>query len=211
MAKQKPYHFLDNAAPYTVTVGKQEIDLGELYRKKLGYVALPYPEGGIPDPRNLIPFGKYIGKGGKTMLGQPIRMPVRLRIPKQGEEWIQLPNEPIVSFENDFIIEKTSLNRGKKRGSVKEIINEDDWYLSLTGLIINEKNADYPNDTLSDMRRLFSYPGALQIDSPITKLLGITLVVRQKWTLPRTQDTILKVQDYTVTFLSDEDFELELK
>lgn len=189
------------------------IDIKAEFIKRFGYVAKPFPIGGIPDPKNLIPGGSFIGsdKDKLSMLGQKIFLPVRLKIPEEGEDWIQLPNEPIMSIENNMIVEKTSVTRGNGRGSVKEIINMDDYIVRLDGLIINEEEKAYPSAIISDIRKLMEYPGALQIDSELTRLYNITLVVRQSYNAPRDNSDKLRVQKYSIEFISDEDFELELQ
>ncbi len=190
-----------------------DINIRNEYLKRFGYFAPPFPAAGVPDPRNLIPGGSFIGsdKDKLSMLGQKIMLPVRLRIPLEGEEWIQLPNEPIMSINSTMEVERTRVSRGNKRGTVKEIINLDDYVINLDGLIINETEKAYPDDIISDMRRLMEHPGSLEIDSHITRLYNITLVVRSQYAAPRQDSDKLRVQRYNMQFWSDEEFELELQ
>lgn len=175
-----------------------------------GPVAPPYPDGGIPDPKNRIPVRKLSGKfNRKSMLGQLLLMPVKFKIPKAGEEWYQLPNEPVMSidFTNELVV--TKLNRGKRRGNLVEMININNYRLSISGICINQDSNDYPEADISQFRKFIEYTGAIQIDSLITRLFNITFCTMEAGSIHRQPDTNFREAPYSLTLMSDEDFDLE--
>jgi hypothetical protein len=200
-----------------------EFNLNELYQKTYGYVGPPYPTAGIPDPRNLLPIkdfrqldlgiskrktGKVTGSSDKgSMLGAELRMPCKIRIP--GGEWFQLPNEPIVSLEMSKDIVLTSLNRGKKRFTVKEEINLDDYKITIRGIAYNDQDDDYPNE-IRLLRRHMEHPGALEINCYMCEIFNISLITVNRFNVPRTEGMPFRMQTYDITALSDDDFEKEL-
>lgn len=184
-------------------------NLNELYKKAFGYVAPPFPLGGIPDPKNLLPVRKLNGLfDTSTMLGAELRMPCAFRIP--GEELWQLPNEPIISLRGKVDSRKTTLNRGKKHGTVKEIINLDDYVIKIQGIIYNEDEDDYPEEQVAMLRKHLEYPGAFGIENLITRIWNITLCTVDDFDIPRDPEKAFREQHYEIVLSSDEDFELEL-
>lgn len=186
-----------------------EFDINELYQRRFGFVAPPFPQGGIPDPKNLIPFKKLSGLFNRdSMLGAELRMPMALTIP--GREKYQFPNEPIISLRGANDVAITTLNRGGKRGNVKELINLEDYKINIRGLIYNQEANDYPEQIVSSIREILEHPGSLQMDCLFTRLFNISLVTVLDFSFPREEETAFRIQEYEINLISDEDFELEL-
>lgn len=206
-----------------------EFSLNDLYRKAFGYVAPPFPLGGVPDPTNLLPvrdvgavFGikkdpKSEEPEGKvygifkdlSMLGQVFKLPTALRI-IGSKEWFKLPNEPIVSISGGNDIITTVLNRGKKRGTVKEYSNLQDYEITIRGIAYNEDADDFPEKILQQLRQHVEVGEAIEINNALCRVLNINLVCIESFDLPGNEQLPFRARAYEIRAKSDEDFELEL-
>jgi hypothetical protein len=144
-----------------------------------------------------------------SMLGAEIRMPMALKIPGTQNELFQLPNEPIVSIRGGKETVITSLNRGGKRGTVKEEVNLNDYEIAIRGLAINEQENDYPDQIIRQIRTLTEHPGSLEVVGFLFELFRINLVTVQDFYYPRDERMPIRVQAYEIKFISDEDFEID--
>jgi hypothetical protein len=207
-----------------------EFNLNDLYRKAFGYVAPPFPIGGAYDLRNLSPIRnpsevftldasknqkepegkKYSIFNDEAMLGGSFKMPVGFRIPGK-EQWWKLPNEPIVSLSGSNDIEITVLNRGKKRGTVKEYLNLEDYHITIRGIAINEGDDDFPEKFFQELRDYTENGNAIEISCDFTRMHNITLCCLQKWDFPGNEQLPFRARAYEIRALSDENFELELQ
>jgi len=138
----------------------------------------------------------------KGMLGNEYFMPMKIN------DW-QLPNEPLVRITGGKKINKTSPNRGKMRGTVKEEWSLKDYKIRVRGFIVNEEAYDYPKELVRRMRQLVEKSGALSITSEYTSIWGIDQVMIEQWDFPEGQGQP-DVQPYTLTLISDQEFSLEL-
>lgn len=144
-----------------------------------------------------------------SFLGTPLAMPVKIN-------GIQLPNEPLVTITGSKKIVRTSLtgaNREgtvQRRGSVKELINVDDYQIKIVGRIVNENDPDrYPEEILAKIRTIYEARRALVIESKLTQIFNISRIAISKLSLPG-EAGMLNSQRYEITGFSDEDFETDL-
>lgn len=119
----------------------------------------------------------------------------------------QLPLEPYLSISASKRIVKTSLAGNTRRGSVKEIINTDDYVITLRGVLLNEVSDNYPFDEVERLKDLFEVNQAVPIINAITKTLAIENVVLTGWKIPE-MIGIPNAQAYEINMISDEDFVL---
>ncbi len=135
--------------------------------------------------------------------GKPIFMPVKI-----GD--FVLPNEPSISFVSRKNIVSTPLTGSTRRGTVKELINIEDWVITIRGIAINFDSKNfYPEDQVKGLNDLYNKNEALPIQCALTSLLGIYRVVIREFQLPEMVG-IQHAQAYQFVLESDEDFILEL-
>lgn len=205
------------------------INLYDLYKKAFSTVAPPFPAGGAYDLTNLLavrdvgalfnipvnskdlpPEGKvYSQFNEKSMLGTSFRMPVGFRIPGK-KDWWKLPNEPIVSMSGGNDIEVTTLNRGTKRGTVKEYLNLEDYTITIRGIAINEEKDDYPEKFFQELRDYTEAGKAVEISCIMTRIHNINLACVQNMNYEGNAALPFRARAYELKVLSDENFELEL-
>ena len=195
----------------------KEYDINNLYQLAFGYVAPPYPWGGVPDPANLIPLRSYV-LGGKAQNQEAIRMATVLSIP--GFTY-PLPNEPIIQIDGgrEVVVGMpygmTMSNAGgvsvnSNRGSTKEIPAYKDWSITIEGLIVNLDEDDYPEEELKQLQQILEYNGPITIQNDACRTKGITQVVALDWSFPREAGEGVRYQRYRIDLLSDNDYELEI-
>lgn len=143
---------------------------------------------------NGVPLRQKINVGGSTIY---VFMPVTL-----GGVEIKTP---IVSIDSSKNIIKTDLASGN--GSVKELVNINDYNITITGAIIGEK--DYPVNEVQELVNLYNRNEALDISNALTELVmpSGTKVVITNLSLPTVQG-FEHVQPFTMNLQSDFDFSL---
>ncbi|MDN3621348.1 DUF6046 domain-containing protein [Polaribacter undariae] len=120
----------------------------------------------------------------------------------------QFPYECVVELNQPSIIEETYL-KGRRSGSVKEIIGLDDFYITIRGFIINYETSNYPTDVVNQFIKLISTPAALNIESPFLSLFDINEMVIFDRNIPQIEGS-LHYQPFTLMCKSNIPYTLEV-
>lgn len=140
-----------------------------------------------------------------SLLGTPIYEIITLAA--EGKEYT-LPNAPLVDILQSKRIEKTYM--AGRDGSVKEFIYEDDFVITIRGIIINPDSADLqPIDEIEELYSFFKFNKSLQVDSALLNALGIFNIVVESLELPDVQGAPA-IQPFVLNCLSDIPFEIEV-
>ena len=139
-------------------------------------------------------------------LGVPMQMPVRLKLEvPDAEEWL-LPIEPMVSVTGQNIITRRRVNKGRVKGSIKERWTEDDYSVTIEGILMGS-DGNYPTADVAKMRK-FCEAGRVFILNPLLEIFGISHMVIEKWDIPFTSGN--ENQNYTLSGYSDDIYKLLL-
>ena len=139
-------------------------------------------------------------------LGVPMLLPMRLKLEEAGaEEWL-LPMEPMVSLTGQNIITRRHVNKGRVRGSIKERWAQDDYSITVEGILMG-MDGKYPEE---DVARLRSFCEAAHVEvlNPLLEIFGISHMVIESWDIPFTSGTAN--QNYTLKAQSDDIYKLLL-
>lgn len=123
----------------------------------------------------------------------------------------RLPALVVGSFSREKLIQITDLGSG--RGSVKEVDGHSDWRIELVGIVVPEKN--HPEgittymDMLQHMTQWDSLMSSIEVSSDLLTALGIYKVVIKSIGFAQ-QEGVEDNADFTMSLLSDEDFEIEI-
>lgn len=156
-------------------------DIPRLLLSYVGYKGLPYPGAFLgmlaskavtPDSYELgstAPvFKEFTDKGTRLYkrdhLGRWYFMPVTFKT-DAGE--VEFPQAVISITGKKTIVETHMVGR---KGSVKELINVDDYKVSLAGFI-QSTDGSYPEDEIVKMKELFNVNQAIELVSAITDLI----------------------------------------
>ncbi|NME69005.1 DUF6046 domain-containing protein [Flammeovirga aprica] len=150
-------------------------------------------------------------KNGETRISEifdtELYMPVKL----DGED---LPLEPIITISSRKVIKRTGINRSKKRGTVKELFMEDDYVISIQGLLMDNTNSGFepaykvmskrfPEQSFKTLRAICEKQQAVKIESMVTSLLNIEYIAIETYSFPGQKGTPDR-QAYTIKGYSDQ-------
>lgn len=186
----------------------QGINLIQLYQQVFGYTGIP-----VPRPINTNVFlqeetghighlewgAQYSDLSGS--LGTPLFMPCKL-------DNLWLPNEPMITVSGQNTIVKTVLTGVK--GSVKELINTDDYTIKIQGVIVNENSNDLPEDSIRAIRSICEKRESVAINNRLLTLFDIHLVAIESFSFPSIEGQ-QDAQAYEITCISDWPLDLILK
>jgi hypothetical protein len=139
-------------------------------------------------------------------LGRPMTAPLRLQKEESGAtEWL-LPMEPMISINGQNILTRRKVNKGKIRGSIKERWAQDDYTVTIEGILMSN-DGSYPKDDIAKLRS-FCEAGHIKVLSPLLEIFDISQIAIESWQIPFTSG--LTNQNYTITAYSDDIYKLLL-
>lgn len=139
-------------------------------------------------------------------LGVPMQLPMRLRLEEAGaEEWL-VPMEPMVSLTGQNIITRRHVNKGRVRGSIKERWAQDDYSITVEGVLMG-LDGKYPEEDVARLRT-FCEAAHVEVLNPLLETFGISHMVIESWDVPFTSGTAN--QNYTLKARSDDIYKLLL-
>lgn len=138
---------------------------------------------------------------GLSMLGTPVYSYIRL---KSVEREIYLSEVILVVAQQKHIVKTPLVGRN---GTVKEIINEGDYAISIEAKLVGPKNA-LDRGQIANLIELLKTNEALEVESPFLQLFDITDIVVEDYYLPEGGN--LNEQPFRISAISDEPYELIL-
>ncbi len=138
--------------------------------------------------------------------GIAMTMPLRLKIDEEGaEEWL-LPYEPTLTVRCEHILKHRYVNKGKVRGSIKERWTQNNYEITIEGMLTGE-DGEYPTEDVETLRR-HCESAKLSVLHPLLEVLDISHLVVERWTLPHTEGKAH--QSYRIEACSDDIYKLLL-
>lgn len=139
-------------------------------------------------------------------LGIPMTMPLSLKLEEPGaREWL-LPLEPMISLTGRHIIKRRQVNKGLIRGSIKERWAQDDYEITIEGLLMGT-DGRYPEADVARLK-IFCEAASVTALSPLLEVFGISRLVIESWEMPFTAGAAN--QNYTIKAYSDDIYKLLL-
>lgn len=139
-------------------------------------------------------------------LGVPMRFPLEIRA--DGGEWWLLPFEPLISLTGQNVIIRRQVSKGKVRGSIKERWTQDDYQVSIEGILMNTDSKDYPSADVQKLRRACE-AARWQVRCPIFEIFSINQIVVSSFDFPFTSGG--GNQSYKISAYSDDVYKLLLR
>lgn len=139
-------------------------------------------------------------------LGIPMTLPLELK--KDGGEWWKLPFEPLITVTGKNIIVKKQVNKGAVRGSIKERWCQDDYAITIEGVLINVARDGYPDSDVIKLRQMCE-AAHLEVRCPLFEIFSINEIVVESFDFPATTGPYN--QNYKISALSDDIYKLLLK
>jgi hypothetical protein len=202
-------------------------DINMLYQAAFGFRGLPYPYRPLPHPVNhasdFVPgdpeavakaegyelsleAAKKYTEGlpyTHSAIGAPLYMPTGFNV---SGSIVQLPNEPIVTCSVKKKIIETALAGNTRKGTVKEIINTEDWKIKIQGLCIDMTKQGYPEDEVESIQQLFSLNRSIElihyVANNVFEIKNVVITGLNWHTMKGRPFS----QAFTIDLVSDEDF-----
>lgn len=140
-------------------------------------------------------------------LGVPMRMPLEIKKEGDSDYWL-LPFEPLITITGKNIITKRQVSKGKIRGSIKERWTQDDYQITIDGVLINTESKNYPSDDVQKLRK-YCEAAKWEVRSPLFEIFSIFQLVVENYDFPFTSG--IRNQRYTLSCSSDDTYKLLLK
>lgn len=141
-----------------------------------------------------------------NVLGIPMKFPLGLKT--DDGEWWTLPFEPLITVNGKNIIIKKQINKGQIRGTVKERWTQDDYTVSISGILMNVDSDSYPAGDVQKLRAMCE-TAKLQVSCPLLEIFSISRIVVENFSFPFTSG--IRNQAYSIDALSDDIYRLLLK
>jgi len=169
------------------------------------------------------------GPSIQSFLGTPIYEQITLSVPSvitngvvtsQGFEYT-FPDWPLFDINENWQIQKENTQGGGAKGggndtigTVKEFVQQDDFAITLRGIIINYESYDYPDRQVADLRRVLDAQRVTGLETGITSrvfnLFGIHNVVFTAARWPGVEG-YMNMQPFEIDCLSDYPQLLQIK
>lgn len=138
--------------------------------------------------------------------GVPMTAPLRFQLEEPGAaEWL-FPYEPMISINGQNRLIRRYVSKGKIKGSIKERWTQDDYTVTIEGILISE-DGRYPTDDVEKLRT-FCEKGHVKALSPLLEIFGINQLAIESWDMPFTSGA--NNQNYSMTCYSDDIYKLLL-
>lgn len=132
-------------------------------------------------------------------------MPMRLKRPAD-KEWFLLPLEPLVSISGKNTIIRRKVAKSKLNGTIKERWSQDDYEITIQGVVSGSDESKYPENYLRKLVELFDERQAVEVEQGILQVFGIHYLAIESANFPHTKG--LNNQNYEIKAYSDNPVEL---
>lgn len=181
--------------------------LGVRINKALGsfgaippYIILPKKDiiTSVEDPESIV--GEYTSLGVVHS-----QMPIKVKR-VDDTEWFTLPIEPLVSISGKNIIVRRTVAKATDNGTIKERWSQDDYTVSILGVMASTDESLYPEDYVRKMIELFNERQSIEVAQDILLLFGIKYLAIESSSFPHTKG--LSNQNFEIKAYSDSNAEL---
>lgn len=133
------------------------------------------------------------------------QMPLKLRR-SSDREWFTFPVEPLVSISGKNIITRRTVAKSKEKGTIKERWSQDDYDITIQGIVTEADQEKYPKGYIKSLLELFNERQAVEVDQNILFIFGIKCLAIESASFPHTKG--LGNQNFEIKAYSDTPMEL---
>ena len=156
-----------------------------------------------------------------SALGYPMCMPLEIELPQKkkspgapeasagagGKKWWTLPWEPLITVKGKNVIVRRRAAKSEKRGTIKEHWTQDDYEISIQGILMDCFNEGrYPREDVERLRSICESKKELEVHCPLLELFGVSRIVIEDYDIPFTKGE--NIQGYVIKAYSDDLFDL---
>jgi len=156
---------------------------------------------------NLVPYDK-LSSEFRAGLMENTNWIVPLTFRADGLDDFKFPLDPIVSLSSKNIITRRYVSKGQTRGSIKEHWSQDDWEITISGVII-ESNPDDMEAILLELRKYLDSAKSIEVTCPVFNQMDILRIAVESYDFPFTKG--VENQAFVIKGYSDGDYDLLIK
>lgn len=128
------------------------------------------------------------------------QMPMRVK--RVGDtELFTLPFEPLVSISGKNIITRRNVAKADGKGTIKERWSQDDYEVSIQGVMTSADLSKYPQGYMNKLLSLFDGRESIEVQQEVLGVFGIHLLAIESASFPHTKG--LNNQNYEIKGYSD--------
>lgn len=117
-----------------------------------------------------------------------IRSVMPMRIKRAGDaDYFTLPIEPLVSISGKNSITRRNVAKAKGSGSVKELWCQDDYEISIQGVMTIPDESKYPGKYMQKLRELFDERQSVEVEQEVLGVFGIQYLAIESVNFPHTK------------------------
>ncbi len=148
-----------------------------------------------------------------SVFGTPMCFPLEIKLKSESDWWL-LPVEPVITLggSNDLIrrkVAKTSSGLNARRGTIKERWAQDDYSISIDGILTRFDQWSYPTEDVQRLRAIVEARQPIDVKCQLLEIFGIGRIVVDKYDFPFTKGE--ENQAYRLSAFSDDDWDLLIK
>lgn len=133
------------------------------------------------------------------------QMPLRVKL-SGDKEWFTFPIEPLVTISGKNIITRRTVAKSKEKGTIKERWSQDDYDVTIRGVMTDADQEKYPKGYIKKLLGLFNERQAIEVEQEILLIFGIKCLAIESASLPHTKG--LNNQNFEIKAYSDSPAEL---
>ncbi len=140
-----------------------------------------------------------------SVFGTPIFETLRIKLPNSNE-FLDFEDAPLmnINMSKNIVLSRVQ----KRKGTVKEYINDGDYIIQIKGLLVNHDSEDLPFDKINALNNVALIDEALEVESKLLNILGIHNIVINR--IEFRPSPMTNVQPYVISCMSDQPIELLL-
>ena len=135
-------------------------------------------------------------------------MPMDLKRPTD-KDWFRLPLEPLVSISGKNTIVRRKVAKSKGNGTIKEQWCQDDYEITIRGVVSGFDESKYPEKCLGKLLELFNERQSVEVKQDVLHVFGIKYLAIESVSFPHTKG--INNQIYEIKAYSDNPTELLIK
>ena len=133
-----------------------------------------------------------------------------MRVKRSGDtEFFTLPIEPLVTISGKNTIVRRAVAKAKDGGTIKECWSQDDYEVTIQGVVTGGEPDKYPEAHVKRLLELFDERQAIEVDQDVLLTFGIKYLAIESVSFPHTNG--INNQSYEIKAYSDNNAELLIK
>ncbi|MCX4358509.1 MAG: DUF6046 domain-containing protein [Rikenellaceae bacterium] len=166
----------------------------------------------IPRKGDIITQAEYDADKIKTdyAASGTVRSVMPMRVKRSGDtEFFTLPIEPLVTISGKNTIVRRAVAKAKDGGTIKECWSQDDYEVTIQGVVTGGEPDEYPEAHVKRLLELFDERQAIEVDQDVLLTFGIKYLAIESVSFPHTNG--INNQSYEIKAYSDNNAELLIK